>query len=71
MEGFRGCSALRKVLASEEHLDRIKIDFNVVEVITVQDYNIKKLMWMEVHIYIVQAKIQAGNIWVKNKSYGS
>ena len=44
MEGFRGCSALRKVLASEEHLDRIKIDFNVVEVITVQDYNIKKLM---------------------------
>ena len=24
-------------------------------------------MWMEVHIYIVKGKSQAGNIWVKDK----
>ena len=24
-------------------------------------------MWMEVHIYSVKAKNQAGNIWVKDK----
>ena len=24
-------------------------------------------MWMEVHIYRVKAKSQAGNIWVKDK----
>ena len=24
-------------------------------------------MWMEVHIYIVKAKSQAGNIWVNGK----
>ena len=27
----------------------------------------KKLMWMELHIYIVKAKTQAGKIWVKDK----
>ena len=27
----------------------------------------KKLIWMEVHIYSVEAKSQAGNIWVEDK----
>ena len=53
-------------LGSKKHLDWLKIDFNVTDIITVQDYNKKKLMWMEVHIYSVQAKSQAGNISVKH-----
>ena len=36
--GFRGRSTLRKLLGSKEHLDWLKIDLNVAEIITVQDY---------------------------------
>ena len=40
----------------------------MVEIIAVQDYkHTKKLMWMEVHIYSVKAKSQAGNIWVNQR----
>ena len=28
-------------------------------------------MWMEVHIYSVKTKSQAGNIWVKQVTYES
>ena len=34
---------LRKFLCSKEHLDLLKIDFNVAEIIIVQDYNKKKI----------------------------
>ena len=40
--GFKGWSMLRKFLGSKEHLDLLKIDFNVAEIIIVQDYNKKK-----------------------------
>ena len=53
-------------LGPKKHPDWLKINFNVTDIITVQDYNKKKLMWMEVHIYSVQAKSQAGNISVKH-----
>ena len=33
-----GGSSLRKILGSKEHLDRLKIDLNEAETITVQDY---------------------------------
>ena len=33
--GFSGWSTLRKFLDSKEHLDCLKIDFNMAEVITV------------------------------------
>ena len=36
----------------------------MAKIITVQDYN-KKKMSMEVHMYSVQAKCQAGNVSVK------
>ena len=36
--GFRGQSSLRKFLGSKEHLAWLKIDLNVTEIITVQDY---------------------------------
>ena len=36
--GFKGQSLLRKVLVSKEHIDRHKIDLNVFEKRTVQDY---------------------------------
>ena len=36
--GFRGRSALRKFLRSKEHLHWLKMDLNVTEIITVQDY---------------------------------
>ena len=49
-----------------EHLDWHKIDFNATKIINVQDWNKKNLMWMEAHIYSVQAKNQTGNIWVKH-----
>ena len=50
-------------LGSKEHLDWLKIYLNVAEIITVQDYkHTKKLMLMEVHMYSVKAKSQAGNI---------
>ena len=64
--GFRGPSTLRKFLGSKEHLDWLKIDLNVAEMITVQDYkHKKKLMWMEVHICNVKATSQAGNMQSK------
>ena len=37
-KGFRGWSPLRKYLVSKEDLDWLKIDLNVVEIRTVQDY---------------------------------
>ena len=37
-KGFRGWSPLRKFLGSKEHQDWLKIDLNVVEIRTVQDY---------------------------------
>ena len=58
---------LRKFLGSKEHLDWLKIDLNVTEIITVHDYkHKKKLIWMEVHMYSVKAESQAGNMWVKD-----
>ena len=36
------------------------------KIIIVQDYTPKKLMWMEVHVHIVKAKSQAGNVQVKD-----
>ena len=36
--GFRGWRPLRKFLGSKEHLDWLKINLNVVEIRTVQDY---------------------------------
>ena len=51
----------------KEHLDQLKTDFNAAKIITVQDYNdYKQIMWMEVFIYSVKAKNQAGNKWVKH-----
>ena len=41
--GFRGQSPLRKFLGSKDHLDWLKIDLNVAEIITVQDYKCKKI----------------------------
>ena len=35
---FRGQSSLRKPLGSKEYVDWLKIDLNVAEIITVQDY---------------------------------
>ena len=55
-------STLWNVLDSIEHLDWFKIGLNVAKIITVQDYVPKKKMWMEIHIYNVNAKNQAGNI---------
>ena len=37
--GFRGQSTLRKFLGSKEHLDRLKVDFNVTKRNIFQDYN--------------------------------
>ena len=39
---FRGQSPLRKLLDSDEHLDWLKIDLNVIKIITVQDYRCRK-----------------------------
>ena len=42
----------------------LKRDFDVAEIITVQDdKNKKKIMRMEVHIYSVKAKSHTGNKW--------
>ena len=41
---FGGGSSVRKCLGSKEHLDWRKIDFNAVEIITVQDYSKKIFM---------------------------
>ena len=58
---------LRKFLGSKEHLDLLKIDLNATEIITDQDSKThRKLMWIEVHIFIVKVKNQVGNIWVKD-----
>ena len=35
---FRGLVPLRNFLGSKEHLDWLKIDLNMAEIITVQDY---------------------------------
>ena len=40
--GFRGQSTLREFFGSKEHLDWLKIDLNVAEIITVQDNKHKK-----------------------------
>ena len=40
--GFSGWSTLSKFLGSKEHLNRLKIDLNATETITVQDYKHKK-----------------------------
>ena len=65
--GFRGQSNQRKFLGFKEHLDWFKIGFNAAEKITVQDYNKNQnIIWLEVHINVVKAKSQAGNIWVKH-----
>ena len=53
---------LKKFLDPKEHLNWVKIDVNVAEIITIQDYKHKKLMLMEVHMYSVKAKSQAGKI---------
>ena len=39
---FSGQNTLRKFLSSEEHLDWLKIDFSVAEIIAIQDYKYKK-----------------------------
>ena len=36
--GFRRWTPLKKILGFKEHLDWLKIDLNVVEIRTVQDY---------------------------------
>ena len=50
-----GQNTQRKFLGSKEDLDWLKIDLNVAEIITVQDYKHTKKLWMEVHIYSVKA----------------
>ena len=58
-----GGAPLRKFLGCKEHLDWLKIDLNVAEIIIAQNYkHKKKLMWMEIHIYSVTAKSQASNM---------
>ena len=42
--GFRGQTTLRKSLGHKEHLDWLKIDFNVAKNITAQGYNKKKIV---------------------------
>ena len=41
--GFRGQSSLRWFLGSKEYLDWLKIDLNLAEIITAQDYKHKKI----------------------------
>ena len=43
-KSFQGQSTLRNFLGSKEHLDWLKIDFNAVEIISVQDCNKKKVI---------------------------
>ena len=40
--GFRGHNPLWKFLGYKEHLDWLKMDLNVAEIITVQDYKCRK-----------------------------
>ena len=42
--GFRVWSTLKRFLGSKKHLDWLKIDLNMAEIITVQDYKHKKIM---------------------------
>ena len=51
--------ALKKFLGSKVHLDWLKIDLNAANIMTVQD---KKLMCMELCIYSVNTKSEAGKI---------
>ena len=41
--GFKGQRTLTKFLHSNKHLDWLKIDLNVVEIITVQEYKHTKV----------------------------
>ena len=52
---------LRNFFDSKEHQNWLQIDVNVAEIITIQDYKHKKLVLMEVHMYSVKVKSQAGN----------
>ena len=52
----------KKILGSKEHLDWLKLDLNAVKIRTVQDY----IHTPKININI-QAKDQAGNVWVKYK----
>ena len=66
--GFKGWSMLRKFLGSKEHLDLLKIDFNVAEIIIVQDYNKKKNKCEWKYTYAVfklrvKEVIYESNIW--------
>ena len=54
--GLRGHSLLTNFLGSKLHLDWIKIDLNVTEIITVQDY--KHLISMEIHISNVKTRVK-------------
>ena len=51
-----------KFLGFKEHLDWLKIDFDAAKIITVQNYNNRKIMRLEVFIYSVKTKSQAGNM---------
>ena len=59
--GFWWQSTLTKFSGFKEDLDWLKTDFNYCSRLQP-----KKLMWIEVHIYSVKAKSQAGNIWMTN-----
>ena len=49
--GFMGQNTQRKFLGSKEDLDWLKIDLNVAEIITVQDYkHTKKIVNGSTHI---------------------
>ena len=51
-------------------LDRLKIDLNVAETFTVQNYKTHKtLTWIDVHIYSNKAESQPGNTWVEISSW--
>ena len=51
---FRGWSPLRKFLGSKEHLVWLKVDLNVVEIRTVQDY-IRRL-YIQDYIFKLRVK---------------
>ena len=64
--GFRWQSLLREFLGSKVHLDWLNASRCSQNNYCSRLQMHKKLMWIEVHIYIVKAKIQAGNIWIKD-----
>ena len=53
----------KTVFSDIKHLDWLKIGLNAAEIITIQDYKLKKKNW---YIHNVKAKSQAGNIWVQD-----